>query len=100
SLGPRRARPRFPPWRDDAEPGRDWVEPYPDVLVDGLADPAGRYSIRESVNLAFVSAMQVLSPRQRASLILRDVLDWRAAEVAAFLDVSPPSLDTALARPP
>jgi RNA polymerase sigma-70 factor (ECF subfamily) len=94
----RRARPRLSPWTDDAEPGRDWVEPYPDVLVDGLADPAGRYSIRESVNLAFVSALQLLSPRQRASLILRDVLDWRAAEVAALLEVSTASVESALAR--
>ena len=89
---------RLSPWTDEAEPGRDWVEPYPDVLVDGLADPAGRYSIRESVNLAFVSALQLLSPRQRASLILRDVLDWRAAEVAALLEVSTAAVESALAR--
>ena len=94
----RRTRPRLSPWTDDAEPGREWVEPYPDVLVDGLADPAGGYSIRESVNLAFVSALQLLSPRQRASLILRDVLDWRAAEVAALLEVSTSSVESALAR--
>ena len=94
----RRTRPRLSPWTDEAEPGREWVEPYPDVLVDGLADPAGRYSIRESVNLAFVSALQLLSPRQRASLILRDVLDWRAAEVAALLEVSTASVESALAR--
>jgi RNA polymerase sigma-70 factor (ECF subfamily) len=94
----RRARPRLSPWTDDAEPGREWVEPYPDVLVDGMADPAGRYSLRESVNLAFVSALQLLSPRQRASLILRDVLDWRAAEVAALLEVSTAAVESALAR--
>ncbi len=94
----RRTRPRLSPWADEAESGREWVEPYPDALVDGLADPAGRYSIRESVNLAFVSALQLLSPRQRASLILRDVLDWRAAEVAALLEVSTTAVESALAR--
>ena len=61
-----------------------WLEPYPDDLIaEPEAGPEARYSLRESVSLAFLAALQSLPPRQRAVLILCDVLDWRASEAAA-----------------
>src|SRR5262245_7731362 len=95
----RRRRPRLSPWTDDAHGEEaEWVEPYPDALVDELADPAGIYSLKESVDLAFVAALHVLTPGQRAALILRDVLGWRAAEVADLLETSESAVESALAR--
>src|SRR6202035_4067110 len=79
-----------------------WIEPYPDVLLEGIpdrsAEPHARYEIRESVALAFVTALQRLPPRQRAVLVLRDVLGLRAAEVAEILDASQASVNSALLR--
>jgi RNA polymerase sigma-70 factor, ECF subfamily len=78
-----------------------WVEPYPDAqlaLADGIAGPEARYEQRESVELAFIAALQHLPARQRAVLILRDVLGFSAREVAATLDATPASIDTALGR--
>jgi len=73
--------------------------PYPDSLIDMVADdPSGRYELRESVELAFLAAVQLLPPRQRAVLLLRDVLGWRAAEVASMLDSSVASVNSALQR--
>jgi RNA polymerase sigma-70 factor, ECF subfamily len=74
-----------------------WVEPYADE-EDGPAAPAARYERRESIELAFVAALQHLPARQRAVLILRDVLGFSAREVAKTLDSSPASVDSALQR--
>lgn len=79
-----------------------WLEPYPDALLDGLSDtalgPDAHYEKRESVGLAFMTALQLLPPRQRAALVLRDVLGFRAAEVAAMLEGSEASVKSALQR--
>ena len=67
-----------------------WLEPYPDALIDAIADdtpgPEARYEHSEATALAFVAGLQYLSPQQRAVLVLRGVLGFRAAEVAAILD--------------
>ena len=79
-----------------------WLEPYPDVLLeDELRSPTGpeaRYEAKEAISLAFVAALQLLPARQRAVLILRDVLGFRAAEVAGMLDTSVESVTSALKR--
>jgi RNA polymerase sigma-70 factor (ECF subfamily) len=79
-----------------------WLEPYPDVLLEELVDtsagPEGRYESREAVSLAFVTALQLLPPRQRVALILRDVLDFSAREVAELLDTTEQSVTSALKR--
>jgi len=79
-----------------------WLEPYPDILLEGLENTlAGsdvRYEMREAVGLAFVTALQHLPPRQRAVLVLREVLGFRAGEVAAMLDTSEASVKAALQR--
>ena len=83
-----------------AEPS--WLEPYPDVLLEGIIDtspgPEARYETKETVELAFIAALQTLPPRQRAALVLRDVLGFRAAEVADMLDNSEDSVKSALKR--
>jgi RNA polymerase sigma-70 factor (TIGR02960 family) len=79
-----------------------WLDPYPDVLLDGVADkgpgPEARYETRESVGLAFVAALQQLPPRQRAAVVLRDVLGFDRSEVAEMLDSTDASVKGALQR--
>jgi RNA polymerase sigma-70 factor (ECF subfamily) len=73
-----------------------WLEPLPDSMLGN--DPAGVVSQRESIRLAVIAAMQYLPPKQRAVLILRDVLQWPAAEVGEMLDLTTASVNSALQR--
>lgn len=79
-----------------------WLEPYPDSNLEGIADgapsPEARYMSREAVQLAFVAAIQQLPPRQRAAVLLCDVLGWTAAEAATLLGASTASINSARQR--
>jgi RNA polymerase sigma-70 factor (ECF subfamily) len=91
---------------DAPEPSRRaepiWLQPFPDDLLEGLPDrapgPDARYETKEAVGLAFVSGLQRMPPQQRAVVVLRDVLGYRAAEVAAMLGTSEVSVNSALQR--
>jgi RNA polymerase sigma-70 factor (ECF subfamily) len=79
-----------------------WLQPFPDALLEGAAGvppgPEARYEQSEAISLAFVAALQLLPPRQVAVLILRDVLGFRASEVAGMLEVTLESVNSALKR--
>jgi RNA polymerase sigma-70 factor (TIGR02960 family) len=112
SLNALRSASRRPPmdWPsrdvDPPEPTRlgevSWLEPYPDLLLAELPDdapgPQARYEAREAISLAFVTALQLLPPRQRAALILRDVLGFATAEAAEILQASEQSVASAVKR--
>jgi RNA polymerase sigma-70 factor (TIGR02960 family) len=105
-----RRRPRRGLPSDHGEPSRDpsaplpaagepvWVEPCPPGMWEGTATADAAYSLRESVQLAFVVALQQLPATQRAALILRDVLGWSAAEIAILLDSSVAAVNSSLQR--
>lgn len=97
-----RAASRRPP-AATARPGDvSWLQPFPDLLLDGLPHdapgPEARYESREAISLAFVTAVQLLPPNQRAALLLRDVLGFRAAETADLLGLSEEAVSSALRR--
>jgi RNA polymerase sigma-70 factor (ECF subfamily) len=79
-------------------PEATWVQPIPDHLVSSPGDPADVAVSRESIRLAFIAALQHLVPRQRAVLILRDVLSWRAHEVAELLETTEGAVNSTLRR--
>ena len=105
AAGPERAR-RACPATALPEPATNdeptWLEPYPDKLLSGLPDtapgPEARYESRESISLAFITALQHLPPRQRAALVLRDACGYRAAEAAEILDCSLDTVNGSLKR--
>jgi RNA polymerase sigma-70 factor (TIGR02960 family) len=107
ALRARSRRPRELPAMDEPlEPTRRiepiWLEPYPDVLLEDIPEraqgPEARYEARESIELAFILALQHLPPGQRAALVLRDVLGFRTAEVAEMLETGEASVKGALQR--
>jgi RNA polymerase sigma factor (sigma-70 family) len=102
SRRPAMSRPDLMPPEPTRVGEAPWLEPYPDDLLEGLADdmpgPEARYEAREAISLAFLTALQLLPPRQRAVLVLRDVAGFRAAEVAQMLDATGDSVTSALKR--
>jgi RNA polymerase sigma-70 factor (ECF subfamily) len=106
-LRANRRRPQhLAPLNDPPTPSRMsepiWLEPYPDSLIEGIADeapgPEARYESKEAVALAFVGGLQHLPPQQRAVLVLRDVLGFHAAETAEVLDTSEAAVNSLLRR--
>jgi RNA polymerase sigma-70 factor (ECF subfamily) len=106
-AGSRRPRAEWPaPEVEPIAPSRMgevvWLQPYPDALLEGLPDqppgPEARYEATEAISLAFITALQLLPPRQRAVLVLRDVLGFHADEVAETLETTVESVTSALKR--
>ncbi|GAB3481104.1 RNA polymerase subunit sigma-70 [Amycolatopsis cihanbeyliensis] len=105
AAGRRRPPEPVPPFTPP-EPTRrgepTWLQPYPDTLLERVADgapgPEARYSLRESVELAFVTGLQLMPPRQAATLVLRDVLGYPAAEVAVMLGTTETAIKGTLQR--
>jgi RNA polymerase sigma-70 factor, ECF subfamily len=97
---PQDVGPAVPPGPPATAPRSDilWIEPYPDALLPDVAGPEQAAHLREGIRLAFVRVVQVLPPRQRAALILHDVLDWSVAEVAAMLETTEVAINSALQR--
>ncbi len=98
---PQTAYPLSDPFAPIPAPVREpiWLEPLPASWCSDLPDdPETHYTRREQVSLAFLTALQVLPPRQRAILMLADVLDWRAAEIASLLELSVSAVNSALHR--
>jgi RNA polymerase sigma-70 factor (ECF subfamily) len=75
-----------------------WIEPYADALLPSASSPEQALRQCEGIRLAFVRVVQMLPPRQRAALILHDVLDWRVVEVAGMLETTEAAIDSALQR--
>jgi RNA polymerase sigma-70 factor (ECF subfamily) len=75
-----------------------WIEPYPNALLPAVPSPEQAVRLRESIRLAFVRVVQMLPPRQRAALILHDVLDWSVVEVADMLETTEVAINSALQR--
>jgi RNA polymerase sigma-70 factor, ECF subfamily len=102
SRRPREVSAMNDPQQPTRRPDPVWVEPYPDVLLEDIPDrspgPPARYDARETIELAFIVALQHLPPRQRAALVLRDVLGFRTAEIADMLDTGEASVKGALQR--
>jgi RNA polymerase sigma-70 factor (TIGR02960 family) len=106
SASRRKAKEWDVPGVEPPEPTRlgeiPWLQPYPDTLLEGAIDmspgPEARYEQTESISLAFVTALQLLPPRQLAVLVLRDVLGFHANEVAEMLDSTVESVNSALKR--
>lgn len=82
----------------EPRPDIPWLEPYPDALLPVVPGPEQIARLREGIRLAFVRVVQVLPPRQRAALILHDVLDWTVADIAAVLETSETAINSALQR--
>ncbi len=99
-MVPREVGPAGQPGPPSGEPRSDiaWLDPFPDSFLPPEADPARALQLRQSVRLGLVRAMQVLPPKQRAALILHDVLDWNAAEVAAMVEITEVAVNSALVR--
>jgi RNA polymerase sigma-70 factor (ECF subfamily) len=106
AAGRRQAKAWDVPGVEPPEPTRlgevPWLQPYPDALLEdvvaSIPSPEARYEQTESISLAFVTALQLLPPRQLAVLVLRDVLGFHADEVAAMLDATVDSANSALKR--
>jgi RNA polymerase sigma-70 factor (ECF subfamily) len=97
---PQEVSPSVAPGPPTTAPRADisWIEPYPDALLPAAPTPEQAARLREGIRLAFVRLVQMLPPRQRAALILHDVLEWSVAEVADMLETTETAVNSALQR--